>query len=411
MKRRKGAVPAACIVVWVAAAVSCSSSPPTGGVRQACYGNGSCNAGLVCLSKICVQPDTGTGGNGGGAAGSGGGGGAAGSGNGGGAAGSGGGGGAAGSGGGGGAAGSGGGGGAAGTGGHAGAAGSSGLATLALPVGPLMVASGTESTECATLALGNAGHSMIRRIRATFGAGLVHAILYKTTATTASALAPCTDLGGAASVSSSLHPVFETNQAALEIDFPTLPALTGPDLADHQMVTVEIHGSDRGDTTGTPLSLSGEIDVDVIPFPAGGVASDLMLTGTTTISIPANATSYGTSVLFQPVDSAIDIFALSTMQHHLGVEFRIWQGTSAAASSQTAIVDDTNAVAPGMHSFSTPLAFTAAGSGLAFQCSWVNNTQATVSFGTGSSDETCFIWQYYAPAGGYHLCLNGTCQF
>jgi hypothetical protein len=33
---------------------ACSSSSPTGGERQACYGNGSCNAGLTCLSKVCV---------------------------------------------------------------------------------------------------------------------------------------------------------------------------------------------------------------------------------------------------------------------------------------------------------------------------------------------------------------------
>lgn len=358
----------------LAAALSCSSSSASGGLRQACYGNGSCNVGLVCLSQICVQPDTGADGGAGN-------GGSGGSGNGG-----------------------------SGGGGHGGSAGSAAPVTLVLPVGPMTVPSGAESTQCVTVALGNTGHAMIRRIRATFGAGLVDAIVYKTTATTASAFATCTDLSGATGGSAALHPIFETNQATLEIDFPSLPNLTGPDVADRQMVTIEIHGSDRGDTTGTPFSLSGEIDVDVLPFPAGGVASDLMLTGTLNLSIPPQDSLYQTNVLFQPVDSAIDIFALSTMQHHLGVEFKIWQGTSAAASSQTAIVDDTDALSPGIHSFSTPLSFTTAGSGLAFQCSWVNNTFSTVVFGTGSGDETCFIWQYYAPAGGYHLCVDGTCQ-
>lgn len=43
--------------------LSCSSSPQ-GGEGQACYPNGTCNAGLTCLSKLCVNAggqDSGTG--------------------------------------------------------------------------------------------------------------------------------------------------------------------------------------------------------------------------------------------------------------------------------------------------------------------------------------------------------------
>jgi len=47
-------------------------SNPQGGLRQACYGNGTCNAGLTCISQICVAAG-GTGGtNTGGTMGSGG---------------------------------------------------------------------------------------------------------------------------------------------------------------------------------------------------------------------------------------------------------------------------------------------------------------------------------------------------
>jgi hypothetical protein len=45
------------VLAWfgMAALASCSSSPgASGGVRQACYPNGTCNAGLVCASQICV---------------------------------------------------------------------------------------------------------------------------------------------------------------------------------------------------------------------------------------------------------------------------------------------------------------------------------------------------------------------
>jgi hypothetical protein len=51
-----------------------SSSSSMGGVRQACYANGTCNAGLQCLSQVCVSPsDGGSAGAGGGSAGAGGG--------------------------------------------------------------------------------------------------------------------------------------------------------------------------------------------------------------------------------------------------------------------------------------------------------------------------------------------------
>jgi hypothetical protein len=38
---------------------ACSSSKGTGGARQACYANGTCNTGLICLSSVCVAPPDG----------------------------------------------------------------------------------------------------------------------------------------------------------------------------------------------------------------------------------------------------------------------------------------------------------------------------------------------------------------
>ena len=47
-----------------------SATGGTGGLRQACYANGTCNAGLSCLSETCVSTsDAGASGGAGGAAG------------------------------------------------------------------------------------------------------------------------------------------------------------------------------------------------------------------------------------------------------------------------------------------------------------------------------------------------------
>lgn len=61
-------------LVLVVAADGCSSSAGmAGGERQACYANGTCNAGLVCLSQICVRRNSPDASGTGGAAGTGGG--------------------------------------------------------------------------------------------------------------------------------------------------------------------------------------------------------------------------------------------------------------------------------------------------------------------------------------------------
>jgi hypothetical protein len=69
-------------VLALALGASCGSSTPagSGGAGQACYANGTCNAGLVCLSKLCVAPPDGGGAAGGPSGSAGGGGGVAGTG-------------------------------------------------------------------------------------------------------------------------------------------------------------------------------------------------------------------------------------------------------------------------------------------------------------------------------------------
>jgi hypothetical protein len=53
------------VLVGLAPAAPGCGGGASGGERQACYPNDTCNAGLVCLSRICVAP--GSGGTGGGA--------------------------------------------------------------------------------------------------------------------------------------------------------------------------------------------------------------------------------------------------------------------------------------------------------------------------------------------------------
>jgi len=47
----------------ISVAVGCSSGKPAGTEGGACYGNGSCNSGLICLSHVCVSPGDGAAGS------------------------------------------------------------------------------------------------------------------------------------------------------------------------------------------------------------------------------------------------------------------------------------------------------------------------------------------------------------
>lgn len=47
----------AVLALLLAAFVGCREpAPPVGTERGACYGNGTCNDGLMCMSKLCVRP-------------------------------------------------------------------------------------------------------------------------------------------------------------------------------------------------------------------------------------------------------------------------------------------------------------------------------------------------------------------
>jgi hypothetical protein len=52
--RRAAAIAA---VSLAAVAAACNPSPPRGGERGPCFGNRTCDPGLVCLSDLCVRPE------------------------------------------------------------------------------------------------------------------------------------------------------------------------------------------------------------------------------------------------------------------------------------------------------------------------------------------------------------------
>jgi Copper type II ascorbate-dependent monooxygenase, C-terminal domain len=307
----------------------------------------------------------------------------------------------------------------AGTGGSAtsGAGGSGGFdpggmrSTVSTSMGPIAAAAGTETTQCIVVSLKNANGAFVRRFRADLGTGSHHLIAYRSNATQED-LTP-KDCNGFSGLFSGEHPIFIAQQAKSELVFPTdksgVPV--GFEIVPNQMVRLEMHYIN---TTDKPLDVTGKIYLDTVPLSTNVIKSDLAFWGTQDFSIPPNA-SFETAVKFQRALAGSKTFALTTHQHRLGTQMRVWYGNSASDTSMV-VADSKNWSDPPLELFSTPLEFPASSSGglsdkgFAYQCAWKNTTAKTVTLGEGFNDEMCFLWHYYYPSQGFQICFDGLCK-
>ncbi len=284
--------------------------------------------------------------------------------------------------------------------------------TIEEGIGPIKTGSGEEHTQCITVSLKNAKSAFVRRFRADLGVGSHHMIAYKSNAT-AESLVP-TDCQGFSGLLSGEHPIFIAQQAKAQLDFPSdengVPVAL--EIAPNQMVRLELHFIN---TTTQPLDVTGKLFVDTVPLDTNVVKSDLAFWGTQQIKIPANGTG-DTGVRFQKALPATKTFALTTHQHHLGTEMRVWYANSVNDQNMKPVADGKNWSDPPLELFTPALDFPDSGNGknssrgLAFECNWTNPTASDVKFGEGFNDEMCFLWQYYYPSQGFQLCIDGFCK-
>lgn len=276
------------------------------------------------------------------------------------------------------------------------------VTTYTTGMGPITLGPGEEETNCIVVHLGNAEGGYVRRFRADLGAGSHHMIVYESDDTTESPTpTPCVALAG---ILQGEHPVFIAQQPHAELLMPeddnNVPV--GFPLAANQMVKIEFHTIN---TTNAQLTVSGSAYLDTIPLSSTVTVSDLAFWGTEKFTIPPLA-SYSTEVLYQAGIPGTKSFALTTHQHHLGVQMQVWYGTGATDTSNRVAngIDWSN---PPIDLYSPPLDFPSDGSmGLAYQCTWNNTTTQPVSFGESFYDEMCFLWHYYYPAQGFQYCVN-----
>ncbi|HEY2512631.1 MAG TPA: hypothetical protein VGI39_17310 [Polyangiaceae bacterium] len=268
-------------------------------------------------------------------------------------------------------------------------------------IGPIPVAASEEKTVCIIKNLGNAEDLVATSFVTDLAPGSHHLIVYRSTAT-AEQLTPtaCSPFQG---ILQGDVPLVIVTREHLEYD---LPKGVGVPLAPNQMLKIEAHYINA---TATAIQGQGTVAIHGQTAAATGPyqAADVGLWGTTQISVPARGT-FTTPTNFQAGAAGMNIFALTTHEHHLGTEVKVW---SSAAKGDTAdqVADDKDWGSPLLEQFNPPLAQDGT-KGLSYQCSWSNTTDQAVSFGESALNEMCFVIFYYYPSHGTDLCLDGSCM-
>jgi hypothetical protein len=190
-------------------------------------------------------------------------------------------------------------------------------------------------------------------------------------------------------------PLMISEKRSDELVFPTGVALK---IQPQQMIGLEAHYINTGTTT---LQGMGTVAFDAIPSTTPNVIeSDLAFWGTLNIALGAGIGSVGP--IFGAGIAGTHGFALTTHQHRLGVDFKVWAATSASDTNHTPIADTTDWANPPLYRLSPEIDFNGS-NGLAYKCTWNNTTGGIVTFGESALQEMCFLWMYYYPSHGFDM--------
>lgn len=311
-------------------------------------------------------------------------------------------------------------GGSAGTGGAggtgAGASGGTGggsevLSTVESGIGPVSADVGEEDTVCIFKRMQNPA-GFVRNIRGHLTDGSHHMIVYLS-GETEEQLEPkrCGGFsgifnleGGIPGLDSVDIPVFIAQQHEAEVNLPHDPE-TGKPLGfrveENQMLRIELHWFN---TTPTKQEVTGAVEFDLAASDQEVIESSFAFWGTTAIDIPPHS-QFTTPVLFQRALTDTKAFAVTTHQHQLGTNMKVWKADGTSVGDDQLLVESTDWAEPPLKILDPPEFFDV-GEGLAYQCTWDNTTSNKVGFGEGFGDEMCFLWMYYYPSIGFDLCMH-----
>jgi hypothetical protein len=256
---------------------------------------------------------------------------------------------------------------------------------------------GEEVTMCREVRLGNVGPMLVRRIHVSIPNGSHHVIVYRSQATTEQPTP--TRCNGLSGILLGTAPIFIAQQRESGIEFP--PGV-GLEIAPSQMIRLEEHFVN---TTSAPLTAGARVTFDLAPR-EGLIAADMMFWGTQQINIPPR--SMGQARYFRPALPDIRVFGLTSHMHQFGVRATIEVATSLTGQGRE-VHRNEHWEEPPLTRFDPPLTFEE-GEGLRLVCTYNNTSDQTLRFGESFYQEMCFLWAYYYPSQGFHLCFDTLCR-
>ncbi|HEX4448565.1 MAG TPA: hypothetical protein VH044_17590 [Polyangiaceae bacterium] len=268
------------------------------------------------------------------------------------------------------------------------------VTTVVQAIGPIALAPAQETTVCITVRLSNKTAVYVPRITVDLALGSHHLVTYRSMATTESPTpTACTAFQGI--LSGNAVPLMITEKLADELTFPQGVALK---IEENQMIELEAHYINTGSTT---LQGSGKVRFDTVPITTDNVIeSDLGFFGTSGIILGPGSGSVGP--MFVAGLAGTHGFALTTHQHRLGTDFKIWFANSATDVNHAPVADTTDWANPPLYRMNPEMDFNGT-NGLAYQCTWDNTTGQIVTFGESALQEMCFLWMYYYPSHGFDM--------
>jgi hypothetical protein len=282
------------------------------------------------------------------------------------------------------------------------------VSTHALSWGPLTVPASTESTQCIWVKLDNDAEIKVHQLHNVLGATSHHLIVYKDDMDTTEQATPvpCTPFAGALNATGKVFPMMITQK---HDDLLVLPHHVAYTLAPHQMIKIEMHYLNAGETAAPATATINFAAAD--PTAIKNEANILFI-GTPDIDLAANQM---TSVheFFSPGGANLDLpdarfFAITGHTHKLGLSVQV--NTRDVLTNATQQVYNPASFLwsePTTATFDPEFGLTPNG-GFDFTCKYYNSTNKSVSFGESTEDEMCFFWAYYYPSNGAHVCIHTT---
>jgi hypothetical protein len=292
--------------------------------------------------------------------------------------------------------------------------------TYSVKWGPVTVPYNTESTQCIWVRLSNENEIKVHSMHNVLTDGSHHLIVYKDDMDTTEQTTPtpCQPFTGALNSSGQVAPIAITQRKDDPIELPAGVAYT---FAPHQMIKLEMHYTNKGDTD---IDVSANVDfVDADPGSIQYEAS-ILLTGSPDVNIPGGVGQTATLHEFFtfPAEATfqdVKFFAITGHTHRRGTSVNVKVGMEQDPSGLVEVY------APDPFEWAEPATETPpefsipSGGGFDFTCSWTNDSAQPISWGESAEDEMCFFWGYYYPAvdvnvcmhtdqqGGYDLCCPG----